>query len=78
MKPDESWLDRALCAEVSIDFWFSRRDDPSFALARRVCRMCPVTTECLEYALDNEIPHGIWGGLGPRSRQKLAKARAAA
>ena len=30
--------------------------------AREVCRRCAVRTECLGYALDNNIIDGVWGG----------------
>ena len=39
------------------------------------CRICQVSTECLEYALKNEEAFGVWGGLTPKERSKLLRNR---
>jgi WhiB family redox-sensing transcriptional regulator len=31
----------------------------------------------LEYALDNRIDHGVWGGTSERERRRILKARGA-
>jgi hypothetical protein len=36
--------------------------------AKRLCHACPIINECLTFAIQNHIPHGIWGGLVPRDR----------
>ena len=36
--------------------------------AKALCRTCPVRLECLEYADDNRLQEGIWGGLTPTER----------
>ncbi|MPZ21862.1 MAG: WhiB family transcriptional regulator, partial [Luteitalea sp.] len=46
--------------------------------AKRVCAGCPVTDECLEYALDTEQRHGVWGGLSEHERRPLRRQRRAA
>lgn len=40
--------------------------------AKRICAVCPVIKECLEYALENEEV-GIWGGTSARERSKMRK-----
>lgn len=39
------------------------------------CASCPVRVDCLEYALDNNIAHGTWGGVSERGRRRMRKAR---
>jgi len=34
--------------------------------ARKICAGCPVAVECLEYALEQRIDHGVWGGCSER------------
>lgn len=41
------------------------------ASAKRLCFACPVQTECLQAALDNNERFGIWGGLLPAERKRL-------
>ncbi len=43
--------------------------------ARKICRDCPVATMCLEYALDERIDHGVWGGCSERERRRILKRR---
>jgi WhiB family redox-sensing transcriptional regulator len=64
----EDWTELALCAEVGDDFWFPPKGgDPE--PAKKVCRGCEVRATCLQYALDNEIRHGIWGGVSEQRRR---------
>ncbi|MFJ2733707.1 WhiB family transcriptional regulator [Streptomyces sp. NPDC087317] len=30
--------------------------------AQRLCQTCPLRTPCARYALEERIPHGVWGG----------------
>ncbi|MEQ3552150.1 WhiB family transcriptional regulator [Pseudonocardia nematodicida] len=43
--------------------------------ARDFCFSCPVRTECLAHALDQEIEFGVWGGLTERERRALLRRR---
>ncbi|MGW1617353.1 WhiB family transcriptional regulator [Streptomyces sp. NPDC002285] len=43
--------------------------------AKAVCSGCLVRTECLAYALDNRIEHGVWGGMTERERRALRRRR---
>jgi hypothetical protein len=56
-----------------------RARDEYEARARALCRFCPVELACLELALRYEGTrrgHGIFGGLAPWQRQRIALARA--
>lgn len=37
-------------------------------IARTICAGCPERKECLDYALKEQIPHGIWAGTTPAQR----------
>ena len=39
--------------------------------AKRLCAVCPVRLNCLQWALDNDERDGIWGGLAANERQEL-------
>jgi WhiB family redox-sensing transcriptional regulator len=43
--------------------------------ARAICKGCPVTSQCLEYALEERIEHGVWGGCSERERRRILKRR---
>ena len=43
--------------------------------AKAICARCPVRAECLEYALRNREPHGIWGGLNEIERKAIIRER---
>ena len=38
-------------------------------------RHLPRQQPCLEYALDNRIDHGVWGGTSERERRRILKRR---
>ena len=43
--------------------------------ARKICVDCPVAAQCLDYALDERIEHGVWGGCSERERRRILKRR---
>ena len=43
--------------------------------AKQLCAGCPVRTECLAEALDNQIEWGVWGGMTERERRALLARR---
>jgi len=42
--------------------------------AKSVCHRCPVTPECLAWALDTGQRAGVWGGLSEEERLDLRRA----
>lgn len=34
------------------------------------CQQCPVVEDCLRYAYENNIQHGIYGGMTTKERRK--------
>ena len=41
---------------------------------KAICSSCIHEKECLEYALEKQIPYGIWGGSTPADRDTVAIA----
>jgi len=89
-EPDvvESWLARpawqaeAACRGMGTELFFPTRGEPTRA-AKAVCAGCPVSAECLDYALSahgdvRSERHGIWAGTSERERRQVRKGRRAA
>lgn len=78
--PGEAWRRKARCATIpqTNDFFPIGRKSPKIALD--ACSICFVRKQCLQYALDNDIEHGIWGGKteSQRKRMKRRKTKAVA
>lgn len=73
-----SWLDEAACRGRDTRLWFpARGDSVTVAVARQICRRCPVRESCLTEALEVEIDglrYGVRGGLTAGERSSLARA----
>lgn len=76
---ERDWMDDAYCRlnRAPIDLFFL--DNPGPQGVDRVidtyCANCSVTTECLNYALNNHISMGIFGGKSGRDRRILQRKR---
>jgi len=81
--PGPAWMADALCRteQVPTGVFFPRMSSASTARAKvnryaeaavaravAVCARCPVSAECLAYAIDQAEPDGIWGGRTPNQR----------
>jgi WhiB family redox-sensing transcriptional regulator len=71
------WMAQGKCREMDPAFFFPS-DGLGVQEAQRICAQCTVTEECLQYALDNRIDHGVWGGRSERERRRLQRRRRAA
>ncbi|MFI7174726.1 WhiB family transcriptional regulator [Streptomyces spororaveus] len=70
---DHSWHARAACNTVDPKtadelFFHDPSDADAIAEAKETCGWCPARRECFNYALDNDIKEGIWGGLTEEER----------
>ena len=63
------------CQETDPDLWFRDGDKQTYRIARTFCNRCPVRVQCLDYAVSNQEPGGMWGGKSPAERVKLGKSR---
>jgi WhiB family transcriptional regulator, redox-sensing transcriptional regulator len=74
---DTNWMARGNCRyEPPATFFPS--DGVGVEVAKQICGTCSVKDQCLAYALDNRIDHGVWGGTSERQRRRLLKKRKAA
>lgn len=78
------WRGAAECRRDNATYFFApshferkEEKDAREGQARALCRACPVQAACLEYSLDVQEPHGIWGGLNELERRRLARKRVA-
>ncbi|OIJ64319.1 WhiB family transcriptional regulator [Streptomyces mangrovisoli] len=67
------WSERGLCRSVDPDELFV--EGAAQNRAKALCSGCVVRTECLAYALDQRIEHGVWGGMTERERRALLRRR---
>jgi WhiB family transcriptional regulator, redox-sensing transcriptional regulator len=67
----EDWAPKAACRGEKPDTLFVRGAEQN--KAKQLCRSCPVRTECLAEALDNQIEWGVWGGMTERERRALIR-----
>lgn len=67
-----AWQVDSLCAQTDPEAFFPEKGG-STRDAKRICAECTVSSECLEYALQNDERFGIWGGLSERERRKFRR-----
>lgn len=75
-QPAGDWRSRSACRSVDPEiFWPPANTslvlERYLAEAGPVCAACPVTTDCLDYALSTGQADGIWGGTTPEQRRSL-------
>jgi len=71
--PVNSWLERALCAHTDPTPFIT---PTRYEEAKQVCALCPVITECREWAITTHEPRYVWGGLTPTERRAARSQRA--
>lgn len=72
---DGPWSDRAACQKEHAELFFPVGQGPQAMQrtveAKAICRTCPVTEQCLEWALETRQDTGVWGGLSEKERRRL-------
>ena len=84
MYDDTSWRSRAGCRGDNAVYFFApshfeRKPEKDLreGMARSLCRSCIVRQECLDYSIEVEENHGIWGGLNELERKRILRRRRA-
>jgi len=52
---------KALCTQTDPELFFSEKWE-DVEQARDICKRCPIMEDCLEQAMRENIPFGVWGG----------------
>ncbi|MEW9521854.1 WhiB family transcriptional regulator [Streptomyces tubercidicus] len=63
-----NWHEYRACAGADPDLF---TDDDRRTAAKAICVRCPVATFCLQFALDTNTLHGVYGGLDEDEREEL-------
>lgn len=73
-----SWRDRAACLDAPQEWFFTsfpERPTPNILRGIEVCQTCPVTTDCLDWAVTTNQTAGVWGGLLTDQRRRIRRRR---
>lgn len=74
MGMETTWMATGNCNNHPPAVFFPS-DGVGVEVAKKICATCPVKEQCLEYALEARIDHGVWGGASERQRRRLLKQR---
>lgn len=73
MKDPTPWAIGAPCSQTDASL-FNPPPGHAGMAAKRICwGSCDVRETCLQYALDEEIEEGVWGGATSRDRWKMKR-----
>lgn len=77
---DFSWQAKANCRGADTDIFFLEKhavlaNEAKLEKVRELCGACRVKGACLNFALNNHITHGVWGGQTYSQRRVTARER---
>ncbi|HEY9411431.1 MAG TPA: WhiB family transcriptional regulator [Jiangellaceae bacterium] len=70
----ENWRDGAECRQADPEAFFPAKGG-SNTEAKHTCLSCSVRVFCLDWAIENNIQHGVWGATSTYQRRNLRRAR---
>ena len=74
-----SWYEFAACKTQGPDIFYADFTEPGSSgkkktnEAKKICKHCPVSAECLTYAFNNDERYGVWGSFSTRERLALKR-----
>ena len=71
----DDWMADGKCRNKQYDaewWWPQYGNDSCIRVALAICVTCLVRDRCLDYALEHNEREGIWGGLLPTARLRVA------
>jgi WhiB family transcriptional regulator, redox-sensing transcriptional regulator len=73
------WRHRAACLDLDPELFFpigvTGRAAEQVERAKGVCATCPVSGQCLDWALSTNQDAGVWGGMSEDERRTLQRRR---
>ncbi|GGX89440.1 WhiB family transcriptional regulator [Streptomyces minutiscleroticus] len=76
------WRQSAACRTVDPELFFPVGSTGPALLqtseAKAVCRRCPVSEQCLDWALEEKQVVGVWGGTTENERRAIRRRRSSA
>lgn len=75
------WRDKASCKGMETNTFFPTKEksgnkglpvNVALSKARLICAGCTVRQECLDFALQNGLQFGLYGGVPPRDRRSTS------
>jgi WhiB family redox-sensing transcriptional regulator len=72
----EAWMVNAACKDAEDPDLFFTGTPEAIKEAISICHQCPVRIRCAEYAINNEITDGVWGGLTESDRRSIRRQKA--
>lgn len=67
-----AWHRDAACAGQPVGLFFPGIGERNTA-AMELCGRCPVRVQCLDWAIAEQIGHGVFGGQSPAARRAHAR-----
>lgn len=68
-------LENAACRDYAFpDLFFpvgKKSEEKNLPFAKAICATCVESTRCLQFALEQNIKHGIWAGTTPEMRKYM-------
>jgi len=72
----EMWRFEANCRGVDTNVLYPKANDAAGnKVAKKICELCPVREPCLDYAIENNQEHGVWGGVSEKERRRITRNR---
>ena len=71
------WAEHGACtSHPEPDLWHPTEgaNHKQISKAKQVCGGCPVKMQCGQWAIQNHIPDGIYGGLTPHERGQISRS----
>jgi hypothetical protein len=73
MQHEEIPWDQGNCVGTDPDTWFTGDSHNRYPIQERICKVCRIKTECLEWALENHEV-GFWGGQYFRDQGRMTES----